>query len=287
MYSLDYTTSELMAVCAARQIRNDDIAIIGVGIPLIAGVLANSTHAPDAILIYEGGGIGARSRRIPWSIAENPTTDNAIAAAPMWKVLSDCQRGLITLGITGGAEIDRFGNLNSSVIPGENGSYFYPKVRLPGSGGANDIASSAQRTVIMIRLQKGKFVEKVSYITSPGYLSGPGAREKEGLKGGGPYMVITDHCIFKFHSETKEMYLDSLFPGVTVEQVAKAVNWDLQVSKQLSEVEPPTEEEVKVMRTFDSTGTILGRKSVGQKGESFDEFYGKMKAAYQGMHLDL
>lgn len=285
-YAKDYTTSELMGAITARQIRNDDVAFIGIGIPLIAGVCAVSTHAPDAILIYEGGGVGAMSRRIPWTISDNPTTDNALAAGPMWRVFSDQQRGFITLGIIGGAEVDRYGNLNSTVIPGVDGSYTRPKVRLPGSGGANDIASSAQRTVIMIRLEKGKFVERVRFMTSPGYLDGPGARERAGLKGGGPVMVVTDHCIFKFDEETKEMYLDALFPGVTVDQVRERVNWDLKVASRLSEVEPPTEEQVRVMRSFDSMGIILGKKST-QKTETFEEYYEKMKRSYEAIELKL
>ncbi|NPV28012.1 MAG: hypothetical protein HPY81_11425 [Firmicutes bacterium] len=195
-YAKDYTVSELMGATVARQIRNDDIAFIGIGLPLIAGICANNTHAPDAILIYEGGGVGARSPRIPWTVADSPTAEHALMAGPLWRVMADLQRGFITLGILGGAEVDRFGNLNTTVIPGEIGGYTRPKVRLPGSGGANDIASCAERIVIMMRLVKGKFVNRVKFITSPGYLTGPGAREKAGLKGKGPVMVVTDQCVF-------------------------------------------------------------------------------------------
>jgi len=286
-YAKDYSTTELMGATVARQIRDDDVVFIGIGLPLIAGVAAVSTHAPGAILIYEGGGIGARSRRLPWSIADNPTTDNALAAAPMWRVLSDLQRGFVTLGILGGAEIDLFGNLNTTVIPGAGGSYAHPSIRLPGSGGANDIASSAQRTVIMMRLQKGKFVERVQHITTVGYLSGPGQRERAGLKSNGPVMVITDRCVFGFDEESKEMYLQSLFPGATVEDIKQRVDWDLQVDPSVSEVEPPTEELVQVMRALDPMGIVLGKKKVGSAPETFDTYFETMKAAYESIRLDL
>ncbi|MDD5167321.1 MAG: glutaconate CoA-transferase [Syntrophales bacterium] len=286
-YAKEYTTTEMMGATVARQVRDDDVVFIGIGLPLIAGVAAVNTHAPGAILIYEGGGIGARSRRLPWSIADNPTTDNALAAAPMWRVLSDLQRGFVTLGILGGAEIDRFGNLNTTVIPGDGGSYAHPKVRLPGSGGANDIASSARRTVIMMRLQKGKFVEHVQHITTAGYLNGPGEREKAGLRGGGPVTVITDRCVFNFDEDTKEMYLHSLFPGATVDDIRQRVDWELKVAPDLSEVEPPTEELVQVMRALDPMGIVLGKKSTGTRPETFDTYYETMKAAYETIRVDL
>ena len=281
----EYSTAELMGSVVSRQVRNDDVVFIGVGIPLIAGIVAVSTHAPEAILVYEGGGIGARTRRIPWTISDNPTTDNALAAVQMWRVFGDQQRGFITLGILGGAEIDRFGNLNTTVILGTEGTYARPKVRLPGSGGANDIASSALRTVIMMRLQKGKFVNRVQFLTSPGYLAGPGEREKAGLHGNGPVMVVTERCIFGFDEKTKEMYLMKLYPGVKVEDIRQLVDWDLRISPDLKEVEPPTEEELRVMRTFDSMGFILKQKSASQT-ETFDDFCNNMKCAYESIRLD-
>ncbi len=283
-YSKDYVTTELMASVVAGNIKNDDVVFVGVGIPLIAGIAAVGTHAPEAILIYEGGGIGAKTRRVPWTISDNPTTDNAIAAGQMWRVFSDQQRGLVTLGIIGGAEIDRFGNLNTTVIIGPGGSYKKPMIRLPGSGGANDIASSALRTIIMMRLEKGKFVKRIQFITSPGYLSGPGAREKAGLLGHGPVAVITQKCVFGFDENTKEMYLKHLYPGVTVEEIKNMVDWDLKVSDTLSEVEPPTEEQVRIMRTFDPMNLILGKKSHLKNG-SFDNYYTQIKKGYDSIDL--
>ena len=282
----EYSIAELMGAVVARQIRNDDVAFIGVGIPLIAGIVAVSTHAPGAILVYEGGGIGARTRRIPWTISDNPTTDNALAAVQMWRVFSDQQRGFITLGIIGGAEVDRFGNLNTTVIYGTDGTYARPKVRLPGSGGANDIASSALRTIIMMRLRKGKFVNRVQFVTSPGYLSGPGEREKAGLKGRGPVMVVTDQCIFGFDDHTREMYLQALYPGIKADDIRRSVDWDLKFPPTLKEVEPPTQEELRIMRAFDPMGFILGEKSV-DRSDSFDDFFNSMRGGYESIQLDL
>ncbi len=283
-YAKNYATTELMASVVARMIKNDDVVFVGVGIPLIAGIVAVGTHAPEAILVYEGGGIGARTRRVPWTISDNPTTDNAIAAAQMWRVFSDQQRGLVTVGIIGGAEVDRFGNLNTTVIYGPGGSYEKPKIRLPGSGGGNDIASSALRTLIMMRLAKGKFVERIQFITSPGYLSGPGAREKAGLLGHGPVAVITEKCVFGFDENTKEMYLKHLYSGVTAEEIKTIVEWDLKVSDTLSEVEPPTEEQVRIMRSFDPMNLVLGKKS-DLKDASFDSYYTQLKKGYDSINL--
>ncbi len=278
----DYSIAELMGAVVARQIRNDDVAFIGVGIPLIAGIVAVGTHAPGAVLVYEGGGIGARTRRIPWTISDNPTTDNAMAAVQMWRVFGDQQRGLITLGIIGGAQIDRFGNINSTVIFGEGGTYATPKVRLPGSGGANDIASSALRTVIMMRLEKGKFVRRVDFITSPGYLGGPGDRERAGLSGGGPVRVVTDRCTFAFDEETREMYLETLYPGVTADDVRALVAWDLAVSPAVREVEPPEADQLRVMRAYDPMGFVLGKKSAGM-AESFEDFCVNVRRGYESL----
>jgi glutaconate CoA-transferase, subunit B len=286
-YAKDYSTTELMGVCVSRHIKSEDVVFIGVGVPLIAGVLAVATHAPEATLIYEGGGIGARARRIPFTISDNATTDNALSAASMWRVMHDQQCGFVTLGVIGGAEVDRFGNLNTTVILGKDGTYAHPKVRLAGSGGANDIATSAGRTVIMMRLQKGKFVERVQYLTSPGYLTGPGEREKLGMRGKGPVAVITEKCIFGFDEQTREMCLETLYPGTTVEAVKALVGWDLKVSAGLQEVEPPTEEQIRIMRAYDPMGFILGKKTPTGTEESFDDFYQKIRAAYQSIPLDL
>ncbi|MDL2268696.1 glutaconate CoA-transferase [Desulfosarcina sp. OttesenSCG-928-A07] len=283
-HSTDFSTTELMAVVVSQQIRNDDVAFIGVGIPLLAGILAVSTHAPEAVLIYEGGGIGARTRRLPWTISDNPTTDNAISAQTMWRVFSDQQRGYITLGIIGGAEIDRFGNLNTTVILGDGYTYEHPRIRLPGSGGANDIASSVGRTVIMMRLQKKKFVNKLQFITSPGYLGGPGAREAAGLVGGGPEAVITDKCVFKFDPETKEMVLCSVYPGYTASDIQECVDWELRVARNLETIHPPTADQIRILRAYDPMGFVLSSKTnIGQNG--FEDFCDRVQQGYEAITL--
>ena len=286
-YAEDYTISEMMAAVCSLQIKKDDVAFVGVGIPLMAGAVAAATHAPEVIIVYEGGGVGAKSRRMPWTISDTPTTDNALAATAMHRVFGDQQRGFITVGIIGGAEIDKYGNLNTTTIFGENGTYHHPKVRLPGSGGANDIASSARRTVIVMRLEKGKFVNKVDFITSPGFLSGPGAREKAGLLGDGPSAVVTDRGLFKFDQETKEMYLEAIYPGMNVEQIKELIDWELKVSPQLYVMDPPTVEQITVMRTLDPMGTVLGRKSLRGEIEPFDVYYNSLKKSYQSRTITL
>lgn len=285
-YATEYNANELMAVVVSRQIRNEDVVFIGVGIPLLAGILAANTHARDAILVYEGGGVGARTRRFPWTISDNPTTDNALAAVQMWRVFSDQQRGYITLGVIGGAEIDPYGNLNTTVILGDDHTYERPRIRLPGSGGANDIASSAGRTVIMMRLQKGKFVKRLHYVTSPGHLSGPGTRARAGLHGSGPEAVVTEKCIFGFDEHTKEMYLHTLYPGVTVDTIRELVGWDLKIAADLRHVEPPTEEQIRILRSFDPMGITLGTKAVG-KAADFNHFCDQLKRGYDSIPLDL
>ncbi|HWQ76323.1 MAG TPA: CoA-transferase [Syntrophomonas sp.] len=286
-YAENYSSSEMMAAVCARQIRNDDVAFVGVGIPLMAGAVASATHAPDVILAYEAGGVGAKTRRMPWTISDSPTTDNALVGGSMNSIFSDLQRGFVTVGIIGGAEVDKYGNLNTTAIFGANGSYEHPQVRLPGSGGANDIASSAPRTVIVMRLQKGKFVNKIDFNTSPGHLTGYDSRKKAGLVGGGPAAVVTDRGLFKFDEVTKEMYLDTLYPGQTVDQIKELIDWDLKVSSQLNEAEPPTEEQISIMHDLDPLGTVLGSKSMKGKAEPFDNYYESLKKGYSSTKLVL
>ncbi|MBF7083645.1 glutaconate CoA-transferase [Desulfallas sp. Bu1-1] len=281
---MNYSAQEFMVSACSRLIKDNECVFIGVGIPLLAGVVASKIHAPNSVLIYEAGGIGAISRRLPWSISDNATTDNALVATELWRVLGDVQRGFVDVAVIGGAQIDKFGNLNTTAIIGPDKSYQKPQTRLPGSGGANDLASSAKRLLIIMRLENRKFVEKLDYITSPGFLAGPGCREKAGLKGGGPEAVITNKCIFRFDPLTKEMYLDELFPGVTIEEVRSDVGWDLKISSDIKIVEPPTEKEIEIMHKIDPLGVVLGRKSI-QENQSFEDYYQIMKKCYESMAL--
>ncbi len=283
MLAEKYTTRELMAVCCAHEIKNGEVVFMGIGLPMMGGQVASKTHAKDAILVYEGGGVGAISRRVPWSIGDNPTAENALMVHEMWRLFSDGQAGYINRGVIGGAQIDKFGNLNTTVIMGGK-SYESPAVRLSGSGGANDIASSCGETTIVMQMDRG-FREKIDFITSPGHLTGPGARKKAGLVGNGPTAVITQKCVLRFEELTKEMYLDALFPGETVEGVKSLVDWDLKVAPDIKVVTTPTIEEIDIIHTLDPKGFMLGAKSDGE--EDFEKFFQLMKQAYEAVEINL
>ena len=289
MFAKVYTANELMAVACSKEIKNDDVVFVGVGIPMIAGLIAVKTHAPNATIVYEAGGIGAISRRMPWTISDNPTSENAILATEMWRIFSDTQAGYINKGIIGGAQVDKYGNINTTVIltsKDSTGTYENPLVRLPGSGGGNDIASSCNETIIMMKLVKGKFVNEVDYITSPGHLTGPGAREKAGLRGKGPSAMITNKGIFHFDEKTKEMYLDIIFPGEDVEEIKEYFEWDLKVSKNLKIIDPPLESEIEIIKNFDPQGVVLGKKSL-KREDTFENFYTTIKNSYESVTIEL
>lgn len=255
---LTYSTEELMVLMTAKELQDGEIAFVGIGLPLLAGMVAQNLHAPNLIIVYESGCIGPKKWRIDFNVGDSSAADGAIALTSEWRVFSDLQCGFYDVGILGAAQVDRFGNINSTTIFG-SGDYLHPQVRLPGSGGANDIGSSAGRTVIIMRMQPGKFVKRVDHITTPGFLDGsPDARRKVGLVGGGPVAVITDKGVFRFHPETYEMYLDSIYPGVRIEEVRKYVEWDLMVGSEVKAVPPPTAEELSVIRKADPAGLILG-----------------------------
>ncbi len=285
MIAEKYSIKELMATCCSREIKNGERVFVGIGLPMMSAIIAQNTHAKDSIFVYEGGGVGGKSRRVPWSIADNPTAENALMIHEMWRLFGDQQAGFIDRGIIGGAQVDKYGNLNTTVIFGKNGTYQDPKIRLPGSGGANDIGSSAGETTIIMQLEKGKFVEKVDYITTPGHLTGSGARKKAGLLGNGPTSLICQKCIFRFDTDTKEMYLDTLFPGVTIEDVVALVDWDLKIAKEVKQVQPPEQIHIDLIKKYDPKGIMLGAKS--EKEEDFDEFFELMKQAYESVTLEL
>jgi glutaconate CoA-transferase subunit B len=256
-YAEDYTLQELLVAAAAREIKDREVVFVGVGIPCLGALVAKLTHAPNVILAVESGCIGPTPYRLMLGIGDNACLENAICVTSLWRAFSDQQRGYFDIGMLGGAQVDKYGNLNSTAIFGD-GSYENPKTRLPGSGGANDIAISAKRTLIMMNQQKRRFLEKVDYITSPGYLDGPGCREKNGYPGGGPAVIISNMAIFRFDEITKEAYLDSVHPGVNAEDVKKQVSWDLKVSFDLKTTPPPTKDETDIIRTLDSQKIYTG-----------------------------
>jgi len=239
----DYTDTELMITRAAQELQNDDTTLVGVGIPNLACNLAKQTHAPDLEMVYESGTIDSNPSKLPLSIGDPVLATDAQSIVPMIQGFGYyLQAGRIDVGFLGGAQIDRYGNINSTVI----GDYDDPKVRLPGSGGACEIASNTHRTIIITPHTKRRFPEEVDFVTSPGYIDGETTREELGLRGG-PDAVITDKAVMRFDDDG-EMYLDSVHPGVTEDAVQEATGWNLQFGPDIVETEPPGEEEIDLIR---------------------------------------
>jgi len=245
MSELVYTASEMMIVVAARGLKGARTVFVGVGLPNIACNLARHTVAPNMELIYESGVYGARPERLPLSIGDPTLVSGAVSVVSMADLFGlYLQRGLVEIALLGGAQVDRYGNLNSTVI----GEYAKPKTRLPGSGGACEIATNAQRTFMIMRLKRRAFVEKLDFVTSPGHLTGGDSRAKLGLPGGGPELMITDKGILNFDNSQREMQLSALYPGVTVDEVKAEVGWPLRLAGKMEDVDPPSAEELRLIR---------------------------------------
>ncbi len=246
-----WTADEMMTVAAARQLRDGDACFVGIGLPSTAANLARATHAPGLVLIYESGCLGAKPDRLPLSIGDGVLADTADAVVSVPEVFNYwLQPGRIDVGFLGGAQLDRFGNINTTVIGGD---YRDPKVRLPGAGGAPEIAASCREVVVVMRHSARAFVTRVDFVTSVGYGSGPGDRERLGLRGAGPKVVITDLGVLEPDPVTCELTLTRLHPGATVEQARAATGWDLAVAPDLTTSDPPTERELVVLRALKST----------------------------------
>jgi glutaconate CoA-transferase subunit B len=243
---IEYSPSELMITSSARALAGERVVFVGVGQPNIACNLARHTVAPELELVYESGVYGARPARLPLSIGDPTLVSGATLVCPMADLfLYYLQGGRIEVAFLGAAQIDRFGNINTTVI----GEYHRPKVRLPGSGGACEIAIHARKVFVIMPLSRRSFVAQIDFCTSAGHLAGePGARAALGMPGGGPQLVVTDKAIFRFDRETGEMFLSSVHPGVTVEEVRAAVGWPLKVADDLQVTEPPTAEELRLIR---------------------------------------
>jgi glutaconate CoA-transferase, subunit B len=253
----DYTLQELMVVAGSREIRDDDVVFVGMRLPLLAFQLAKETHARHAVGIFENGVLRDRpAREALYTMGDTPNIEGAIWATSMIDIMSLLQGGRVSLGFIGGAEVDRFGNLNTTYIGGKERI----QVRLPGSGGGSDIASLSRRFVIVMNHERRRFVDKVGYVTSPGYGNGGNWRRKEGLRGGGPSAVITTKGILRFKPETKEAFLDSVHPGVRVEDVLAHTGWALKVSRKVEETAPPGPSELAIIRKFDPNGFWTGRE---------------------------
>jgi len=250
----EYSAAELMTINAARLLRDGDVVFVGVGLPNLACNLARRTHAPNLVMIYEAGVIGAQPSRLPLSIGDPTLVSGALAVCSMYDIFAlYLQRGNVDVGFLGGAQIDRFGNINATVI----GEYDHPKVRLPGSGGSMEIAAWANRCYIITPHQKRRFPERVDFRTSAGFLSGREEREAARLRGTGPQAVVTDLGILE-PDETGELVLTALHPGKTVEQARENTGWGLRIAPELRITPPPTKEELRILREeLDPRGIYL------------------------------
>jgi glutaconate CoA-transferase subunit B len=247
-----------MAVATARFIQDRQRLFIGTGLPMIAAYLAKSTHAPQSVLVFESGVFDARPRELARGVGDPRLVVSAPYVSGMFDALMLLHGGRIDLGILGAAQVDPFGNINTTVI----GEYRHPKVRLPGSGGANDIASLAQAVLIVTRHEPRKFVARLDYVTTPGHLYGTTGREAAGLRGAGPIGVVTDLCVMTFAPATKRMVVESLHPGVTFEEVQDSTGFDLEPAPNFGTTIRPSAEEIELLRTvIDPAGIYVTKPS--------------------------
>jgi glutaconate CoA-transferase subunit B len=248
---LSYTAEEMMVVAAARRLRDGVTCFVGIGSPSRAANLARRTHAPGVVLIYESGTIGAKPRHLPLSIGDGELAETADTVVSVPEIFAYwLQGGRIDVGFLGAAQIDRFGNLNSTVI----GDYDHPKVRLPGGGGAPEIAAACKETYVMLRQSPRTFVEQLDFRSTVGYGDGPGSREALGFTGGGVTVVVTDLGVLEPDPDSRELVLTSLHPGASVEEARVATGWELRVSDALVTSAPPTDAELEALRAFKALG---------------------------------
>ena len=250
-----YSNTELMICVAARLFKDGTTCFIGTGIPMLAAMLASKTTAPNLVPVFEFGGTGAIMEELPLAVGEARTFHKGISALGICDTMETAQRGFIDYGFLGGAQIDPYGNLNSVVI----GDHDHPKARLPGSGGGNDVGSHCWQTIAIMQHDARRFIPKVDFITTPGYLSGPGAREAAGLpRGTGPMAVVSTLALMDYEPESYRMRLKALHPGVSVEQVKDNTGFELIIPAQVGQNEPPSAEELRILRQeIDPTGFYI------------------------------
>jgi glutaconate CoA-transferase subunit B len=255
MTQLEYSSAELMIINAARLLRDGDVVFVGVGQPNLACNLAKRTHAPNIVMIYEAGVIGAEPARLPLSIGDPTLVSGSLSVVSMYDIFTlYLQRGNVDVGFMGGAQIDKYGNINATMI-GED--YAHPKTRLPGSGGSQEIAAWANRCYIMTPNQKRRFPEKVDFMTSAGFLNGRKERAATGVRGAGMVGVVTD-LGFMEPDEYGELVLTALHPGKTADQAKENTGWDLKIAEQLRTTEPVTQKELRILREeLDPKGSYL------------------------------
>lgn len=255
----DWTPDEMMTAVAARELLDGEVCFVGIGLPNLACNLARATHAPNLVLIYESGAVGAAPERLPVSIGDPALVTGALMVVGIPEIFQHfLQAGRVDVGFLGGAQIDRYANINSTVI----GSYDQPKVRLPGSGGATEIAAHARRTLVMARLRKRTFPAEVDFVTSAGHRYCGRPRAELGLPGAGPTRVITDRAVLGVDPEDGELMLAGLYPGVTRGEVAAAVGWELRDAGNVEVMEPPTEGEIRLMREVLDPGRLYLKSPV-------------------------
>lgn len=255
-----YSPIELMICAAARLLEDGALVVVGTGMPCAAAMLAQKTTAPNLTLLFEAGGVGPRLPRMPISVGDSRTFYQGLMATSMADIMETCQRGMVDYTFLGGAQIDPFGNLNSTQIGGDYGR---PQVRLPGSGGANDLGSTCWQTLVITPHDRRRFVPRLDFITTPGFLDGPGARERAGLPAGsGPYKVVTSLAVLGFDSVTCRMRIESLHEGITREQTQANTGFELGALEPLGYTAPPTADQLEVLRNeVDPHGYILGRRA--------------------------
>jgi glutaconate CoA-transferase subunit B len=255
---MPYNPMELMICCAARLLEDGRTVAVGTGVPCAAAMLAQRTAAPNLVIFFEAGGVAPQLPTMPISVGDSRTFYRGVMATSMADVMETCQRGFMDYTFLGGAQIDAYGNLNSTIIGPEHAR---PKVRLPGSGGANDLASLCWRILVVTNHDKRRFVPKLDFLTTPGYLTGPGARESAGLPPGtGPYRVITDLAVLGYHETTRRMEVLSLHPGVTFDQVQAGTGFELTRRDPLAVTTPPSELELRILREeVDPHRYVIGR----------------------------
>lgn len=253
-----YNAMELMVCCAARLLEDGAVVAVGTGVPCAAAMLAQKTSAPNLVVMFEAGGVAPKLPTMPVSVGDSRTFHRGLMATSMCDVMETCGRGLIDYAFLGGAQIDPYGNLNSTLIGAD---YARPRVRLPGSGGACDLATLCWRVIVVTNHDRRRFVEHLDFRTTPGFLDGPGAREAAGLPPGtGPYRVITDLAVLGYHPDTCRMEVLSLHPGVTPDRVRAATGFDLAIPEPVPETAPPTAEELAILRgQVDPYRYVIGR----------------------------
>ncbi len=248
------TTEELMVFAASQEIRDGNTVFVGTGLPMLAAYLARATHAPDVSLLFESGIVDPNPTHLALGVGDFRLMHGATSVRGLHYVLGLLQKGSIDVGFLGAAEVDRHGNINSTII---GGTYRHPGKRLPGSGGANDIASSAKSTVIMCLHRPERLVDRVRYVTSPGFLGGNDEREQSGLRIGGPRMIITDLAVLRFHPVTRDAYISSIHPGVDPATVIARTGFPIEVPSDVARTPAPDDTTIQLLRGMDPGGVYL------------------------------